>query len=371
MPDSIRTLHINTEHTFRGGERQVMLLMQGLTERGHEASLIAQPGGELARRAEQAGIAVHKIRMRGEADPIALALICAKLRRLDCHIVHMHTAHAHTLGVAASLLTGRGRRIVSRRVVSKVGDSLASRLKYRRGVTRYIAISEAVKHVLAEGGVAPERVSVVNSCVDLRRFGNVPDKSGELRPEFGIPQRAPVVGAVGALCPPKGFSHFVGAIPFVTEDVPAARFVLVGDGELRAELEKMAVALGLGRDRLIFAGWRREVPELLNLFDVFVSSSVMEGLGTSVIEALAVKTPVVVTDAGGIPEIVEDGVNGLVVPAADDRALANGITRALNNRGLCARMAEAGYRTVLERFTPERMVERTISVYRDVLNDVE
>ena len=367
MPTGIRTLHINTERTFRGGERQVLLLMRGLVERGHPAELVAQPAGELAQRAEAAGLTVHRIRVRCEADPIAFACLCSRLRDADPDIVHLHDAHAHTLGVAAAVLTGRGRRVVSRRVVSPVGVNLFSRLKYRRGVDRYVAISEAVKAKLLEAGVAPDRVAVVHSCVEPARFETAADRSDALRKEFGIPDGAPVVGTVGAMCPAKGFAHFLRAIPQVLEQAPAARFVLVGDGELRGDLEREAAGLGLAPGALTFAGWRRDVPELLRFFDLFVSSSVEEGLGTSVLQALASRTPVVVTDAGGLPEVVEHGESGLVVRRGDPGALAGGIVALLNDAGRRATMAAAGYRRVADRFTPAKMVEATVAVYRDVL----
>jgi glycosyltransferase involved in cell wall biosynthesis len=367
MPEPIRTLHISTERGFRGGERQVLFLLKGLIERGHPATLIAQPDSQLARRAEEAGVPVVKITMRCEADAIAFLWICSTLRDNEFKIVHMHTAHAHTLGVAASVLAGEGRRVVSRRVVSKVGASWFSRMKYRHGVDRYIAISEAVKVPLLDAGVDAERVSVVNSCIDPARFADTPDASAGLRSEFDIPDGAPVVGTVGALCRPKGFRHFIDAISLVAHEVPDARFVLVGEGDLRAELQAQAARLQLGSDRLIFAGWRDDVPRLLTLFDLFVSSSVQEGLGTSVLQALAMKRPVVVTDAGGLPEIVSDGETGRVVPAGDATALAGAMTAMLNDRVAAKGMADTGHRMVLERFTPEQMVEGTIAAYRQVL----
>jgi len=367
MAERIRTLHVNTDRTFRGGEQQVMLLMRGLVERGHEAALVARPGAELARRAAGAGFPVRPIRVRGDLDPLAFVLLCAALRDADCDVVHTHTGHAQVLGVWASRLTGVGRRVVSRRVVSDIGATVLSRLKYRCGVDRYVAISEAVKAKLVDSGVGPGRIAVVNSAVEAERFEQAPDRSAELRRELGIPEGAPVVGTVGALCPAKGFAHFVDAVPLVRRERPEARFVLVGDGELRAPLERHAARLGLGRDVLIFAGWRGDVPELLRLFDVFVSSSVREGLGTAVLQALAAGRGVVVTDAGGLPEIVRDGESGLVVPAGRPDALARGIVRALNAPDLRARMAKAGCRAVKERFTPDRMVEGTLAVYREVL----
>jgi len=365
MPDSLRTVHINTERTFRGGEQQVLFLMRGLAERGHEAALIAQPEGQLARRAADAGIVVHGIRMRCELDPVGLALICAKLRELGSDIVHMHTGHAHTLGVAASLLSGCGRRVVSRRVVSPVGAGRLSRLKYRRGVDRYIAISGAVRDVLLGAGVAPGRVSVVNSCVDLGRFADAPERRDEFRAEFGIPEGAPVVGSVGALCRPKGFDVFIEAAALVSARVPEAKFLLVGDGELRGELERRAADRGV--NGLTFTGWREDVPELLRFLDLFVSSSVEEGLGTAAMQALAAGTPAVVTDAGGLPEVVDGGRAGLVVPAGDSSALADAVVRLLGDGVLRARLAEAGRCFAAERFGPARMVEETVAVYRAVL----
>ena len=367
MSDSIRTLHINTDRTFRGGELQVLLLMQGLAARGHPAELIAQPDGELARRAETAGLCVHRIRMRRAVDPVALLRIGSMLRKIRPDIVHMHSGRAHTLGVAASALTGRGRRIVSRRVVSPVGRSWLSRFKYRHGVDRYIAISEAVKGELLKIDVPAERVAVVYSCIAPARLEPEANRSAELRREWGIPPGAPMVGTVGAMCAAKGFRHFVDAVPRVLANVPAARFVLVGDGELRDELERRIASLDLPAGVLTLTGWRDDVPELLPCFDLFVSSSVEEGLGTTVMQAMAVGTAVVVTDAGGLPEVVGSGKAGLVVPADDAAALAGGIVRALNDPDLRARMARAGRDRAVERFTPEGMIEGTLAVYREVL----
>ncbi|MFW6158090.1 MAG: glycosyltransferase family 4 protein [Planctomycetota bacterium] len=367
MAGAIRTLHINTERTFRGGERQVLALARGLVERGHAAELVAQPDGELARRAAEVGIEVHRVKVRHELDPLAVARLCSLLRDGDYEIVHMHTGRAHTLGTAASMLAGAGARIVSRRVVSPAGRNWLGRFKYRHWVDRYIAISEAVKRVLVEGGVAPGRVAVVPSCVDVERFQNAADRSAEFCGELGIAERVPVVGSVGALTPPKGFAHLLEAIPLVRERVPEARFVLVGDGELRAELEQQAAQLGLGPDALTFFGRRDDVPELLRFFDLFVSSSIAEGLGTAAIQALASGTPAVVTDAGGLPEVVDDGETGLVVEAGSGRALADAIVRLLRDAGLRARMASLGPERARDRFSPGQMVDGTLAVYREAL----
>ncbi len=367
MTDSIRVLHVNTEQALRGGERQVLALARGLVGRGHVAELAVQPEGELARRAGEAGLTVHPIRFRHEFDPIALVRLSLLLRRGSYDLLHMHTGRAHTLGVQAAALAGTSGRIVSRRVISPIDRNRLRRSKYRRGVDRYIAISEAVKRTLVEGGVRPDRVAVVRSCVDVERFAHAADRAAEYRREFDIPKGANVVGSVGALVPPKGYEHLIEAIPGVLAEEPDTRFLLVGDGESRAGLEQQAARLGLGPDSLRFVGWREDVPELLRFFDLFVSSSVAEGLGTAVVEALAAGTPAVVTDAGGLPEIVDHGETGLVVRAGDPRPLTEALVRALRDAELRARIVQLGPERVRERFSPDSMVDGTLAVYRQVL----
>lgn len=310
---------------------------------------------------------MHRVKVRHEFDPLAVARLCGLFRSGEYDIVHMHTGRAHTLGAGAAMLAGAGARIVSRRVVSPAGRNWLGRLKYRHGVDRYIAISEAVKRTLVEAGVAPERVVVVRSCVEPGRFERAADRSADYRREFDIAEGAPVVGSVGALAPPKGFRHLLDAVPLVRERVPEARFVLVGDGELRAELEQQAARLGLGPAALTLLGWRDDVPELLRFFDVFVSSSIAEGLGTAAIQALASGTPAVVTDAGGLPEVIDDGETGLVAEAGGARSLADAIVRLLRDAGLRARMASLGPERARDRFSPGQMLDGTLAVYREVL----
>jgi glycosyltransferase involved in cell wall biosynthesis len=147
------------------------------------------------------------------------------------------------------------------------------------------------------------------------------------------------------------------------------RFVLAGDGELRRPLEEQAARLGLGCERLLFVGWRDDVPELLRFFDLFVCSSIEEGLNGSVIQALALRKPVVVTAAGGMPEVVTEGRHGLVVPPANPAELAGAVAALLKDRPRAETMAEAGSRHVRRRFTIEQMVEGTLATYRRVLEE--
>ncbi len=307
--------------------------------------------------------------MRGEVDPIGVGQLCSTLRRLRPDVVHMHTSHAHTLGVIASLLTGIGRRIVSRRVdfsIHRHRFGLSS-FKYRRGVDRYIAISRAVRAALVEDGIPEERISLVYSGVDPSRF--VGGDGRKAREELRVEPHAPLVGTVAHFGWHKSIETLIAAAEHIIAAVPEAVIAIIGDGDLRpgleAERERSPV-----RDRIVMPGFRDNVADYLRAFDVFTMPSVMEGLCTSILDAFAVRVPVAACAAGGIPELVEDGVTGLLCEPRNPRALAQVIIRLLKDRALARNLAEGGHRKVLSSFTHDSMVDGTIAVYRDVLDRV-
>jgi len=182
---------------------------------------------------------------------------------------------------------------------------------------------------------------------------------------FFLPHGAPVVGNVAALVPHKGQRYLIEAAHLVVQHVPDARFVILGEGELREHLEKQVHEHHLEK-HVLLPGFRTDVLGCLKAFDLFVMSSVTEGLGTSLLDAMAASRPIVATTAGGIPEIVEEGVNGLLVPPRDAHALADAILRALRVADLRTRMGAAGFARVNERFTVEKMVAGTAAVYARV-----
>jgi len=362
----LNTLHVNTQKTWGGGEQQTLLLARGLAERGHQATVVCQPGSPLAHRCRQAGVPVEELRMRGEADFRAVWALRRIIRQGAYDIVHLHTAHAHTLGAAAVSLARRGRCIVSRRVIAPVAVGLLSAFKYHHGVARYIAVSHAVRATLLSGGVEPEKVTVVHSGIELERLAGA--SAAGVREELGLPADGPVVGHVGALTRAKGQRTLLEAVPLVLQAEAQAWFVIVGDGELREALEAQARELDIA-ERVVFTGFRSDVPRLLALFDVFCMPSLSEGLCTSVLEALALGKPVVASAVGGLPEMVHDGETGLLVPPGDAKTLAEALVRLLRDRQLAAALGQGGKRLVETEFTADAMVEGTLRVYREVMNE--
>jgi len=167
---------------------------------------------------------------------------------------------------------------------------------------------------------------------------------------------------IAALVPHKGQRHLIAAAARVVRQVPDARFVILGEGELRESLERQIKDLGLER-HVVLGGFRDDVIGLLKSFDMFVMSSITEGLGTSILDAMACGKAVVGTRTGGIPEAVRDNETGLLVPPHDETALAAAIVRLLKDTPLCARMAAAGRQRAVEHFGVDRMVTETLAAY--------
>ena len=355
------SLHVDTARSWRGGQNQVLLTVLGLRGRGHRVSLVAHPGGELRRRAAE-GTDLFPLAPRTEMDLRAAWQLSRLLRELQPEIVHAHDAHAVAMTGLALSLGGsalRARFVASRRVDFHVGRNAFSRWKYRQ-VECFICASALIRSMLIADGVAPERTTVVYEGIDLDHVAAAPPIN--VHAEFWLPHQAPVIGNVAALVPHKGQRYLIQAAGQVLQRVPDARFLIVGDGELKDALQKQIKHLHLEK-HVILTGFRPDVLSLLKSFDLFVMSSVTEGLGTSVLDAMACERAVVATRAGGIPEIIEDETTGLLVPVRDPLGLAEAIVRLLDDAPRRARYGEAGLARARQLFSADRMVDETLAVY--------
>ena len=362
----MKILHINTERTWRGGEQQTLYLLRSLKDRQINCHLACQPDSPMAARAAAAGVVVFPVVMKGEADLVAALRLNRLIRAHRYDILHSHTSHAHTLAFIASIGCNTCR-LVTRRVDFSIFRNRFFRLngiKYRYMADCYIAISEKIKEVMVADGITADRIFVVHSGIDLTRFAGA--AHDYLRPEFQLRPDQPVVINVAHLAGHKGQQFLIRAIPHVLEAIPGVRFFIIGEGELMAELQALAASLGIDQS-LAFTGFRQDVGAFYHIADLFVMSSVQEGLGTAVLDALALGKPVVATDAGGIPEIIKDGATGCLVEAASPRALARGIIQMLAHKDKAQQMARRGQALVKEQFSIDAMVENNLAVYRRIL----
>lgn len=320
----------------------------------------------MAERAHAAGIKVFSVAMHGEVDLPA----CMRMRRLikkyNYTIIHSHTSHAHALAFWSSRWTN-AILLVTRRVdysIFRHSFLNLSGIKYSRMADHYIAISNKIKDVLVADGLAAERVSVVHSGIDIERFAS--DGGEHLASEFNLKPDAPVVVNVAHLAGHKGQKYLVRAMPHVLQEIPSTRFFIVGGGELMGELKELAASLNL-EQALTLTGFRKDVGAFYQIADLFVMSSIQEGLGTAVLDALATCTPVVAAKSGGIPEIIQDGKTGRLVDAADPAALAAGIIELLTHSQRAQQLAKNGLAAVRRGFTIDKMVEKNIQIYEKVI----
>jgi L-malate glycosyltransferase len=359
------SLHIDTARTWRGGQNQVLLTVNGLRAIGHRAALVAHPDGELRRRVSE-GLELIPIASRTEIDLSAGWRLARAIKRLRPDVVHAHDPHGIAMASwALSLSTATSSRdegpllVASRRVDFHLKGNSFSRWKYRQ-VDCFIAASEAIRQMLLHDGVPPDQVITVHEGIDIEHV--LAAAPVNIHEALFLPHHAPVVGNVAALAAHKGHRHLIDAAKLVVQQVPDVRFVILGEGELREQLERHVRELRLEK-HVLLPGFRVDVLGCIKAFDLFAMSSVTEGLGTSLLDAMACSKAIVATRAGGIPEVVEPGVTGLLVEPRDHRAMAEAIVKLLKDETLRARMAAAGFARATERFTVERMVAETAAVY--------
>jgi len=355
--------HVDTARTWRGGQAQILGLVRGLATRGHR-NLVVAPPGPLADRLRAESLAWHSLVARNDLDLWSAWKLGRLLRRERPDIVHLHSGRAHAVGTWAARAAGRPPVVVSRRVDFDVSTPASRSLKYGRGVDRFLCISEGVRAVLVRAGVPAERLRVVPSGIDVERWAQLPE-AGPWRRRLGVADGAPLVGTIAALAPHKDLFNLLAAAERLAAVRPDARWVVFGEGELRARLEADRRARGL-EQRVAFPGFTEDVGAALAALDVFVLSSYLEGLGTSVLDAQAAGVPVVATRVGGVPEMIVDGESGWLVPPRDPEALAAAVADALARPEEARRRAERARQTV-RRFSLDATVEGTLAVYREVL----
>jgi glycosyltransferase involved in cell wall biosynthesis len=217
--------------------------------------------------------------------------------------------------------------------------------------------------MLIKDGVPDVRTVTVHEGIDLGRVEAAPP--AKLHEELFLPHGAPLVGNVAALVPHKGQKHLIEAAAIVVRQVPDARFVIAGEGELRPSLERQIKEHRLEK-HVFLAGFRPDILSLHKAFDIFVMSSITEGLGTSLLDAMAASKPIVATDTGGIPEVVAHESTGLIVPPRDHEAMAAALVKLLKDPALAKRMGSAGFARVRQQFSAVKMLKETLRVYERV-----
>jgi glycosyltransferase involved in cell wall biosynthesis len=351
-------LHLDEQIGWRGGEQQASWLVQGLAAKGHQVWISGKPDGAFLKSSHgDAPLNRLPLPFWAEVDLYTCWRLAQVVYQEEIDIIHAHTSHTHTIACLTRTMARRASVVVSRRVSFPPKTDKFNQWKYR-APDALLAVSEKVAEVLRESGLSEEKVTRVYSAVDLARL-EVPPAS---RKTLGVSDEATLLFSAGALVDHKDHATLLSAMPAIIAACPSVHLLIAGEGALRASLEQQMEELALA-EHVTLLGHRTDVPALVQAADLYISSSWSEGLGTSVLEALACETPVVAAVAGGIPEMVLPGKTGYLVPNRDPQALAGAVVEALKHPKQSAKMSVAGRKLVEQRFTAPRMVESTLEVY--------
>ncbi len=351
---TIHVVHVASGREWRGGQRQVWLLARALARGGDLSQVVVTGrGSELASRLMADGIRTVTPAWTAAFDLRALGAALAATRRGT--ILHAHDSHALSI---AGLIAGatRARLVATRRVDVPVG-----RTGFWRRADRVIAVSNAVAGALTQGGISGARVTVVHSGINLEEVAAVVPH--DLRPELGLAPGTPLAVTTGALVGVKDHATLIRAAAAARSRHPDLHWAIAGEGYLREALSALAAELGV-EDRVHLLGHVPEAARLVAAADLFIMSSKWEGLGTSVLDAMALGVPVVGTRVGGIPELLAGNAGHLVEPQDPDgmAAAVVGLLDSPSRRGALAAQA----RIAVSRYSDARMAEGVLQVYRSL-----
>jgi glycosyltransferase involved in cell wall biosynthesis len=374
----IALLEFLTDFRIGGTERQVVNLVRALDRTRfdvhvacfrREGQFLAELGDGIASLTQYPLPSLHSFTAAEQ-----LRRLARHIRRTGIQVVHTYGFYPNVFGIAAARLA---RAPVTLASIRDTGDHLTPRQRrLQRWACRFanlvLANAEAVRRRLLEEGYERRRVDVIRNGIAFDGFGRLGDRS-RMRQELGLPAAAPVVAVFSRLSRAKGVDYFLEAAQLVARRHPAARFLIVGDCSADAEgaayriaLDRCVEELGL-TGRVVFTGFRCDVPALLSVVDVSVLPSLSEGLSNVVIESMAAGVPVVATAVGGNPELVADGKTGILVPPRDAAAIAGAVDRLLRDPRMADRLGAAGRRRAEERFSLNAMVRATESLYVDLV----
>lgn len=358
----LKILHVDPEAGFGGGERQVAGLIRHLARRGHENVLAAAASSRLAAMVPAADARLRPLSIRNDLDVLA----ALRLRRLVAvespHVLHFHTSRAHAM--SPWLRRYAPRAIATRRMDYAPRRGAWTDLLYNRSVAAVVAISDEVRRRLVDAGVRGERIAVIRSGVEPPPGLPGPAGRAAARARFDIGEEL-AIGIVAALERRKGHDVLLRALAALDAETSPWRCLVCGGGSQREALVRLAADLGVTAG-VCFLGEQPQVTDVLAALDVFVMPSRHEGLGVALLEAMAMALPVVASAVGGIPEAVEPGRTGLLVPSDDPVALAAALGELGRDRQRALRMGAAGRERVLAEFSMEALTDRYERLYDEV-----
>lgn len=364
----LTVMHTESSEGWGGQENRTIMECVGLKRLGARVIVFSRPGSRIRSRAESLGIEVRTHAIRGTYDISAIRYALKIIKEESVDVINTHSGVDSFVCSVAGRLSRRRPVIVRTRHLAL---PITSKSTYSLLPHRVVTVSAYVRKYLVEDkGISPGRVVAIPTGIDLKRFDpeSTPDV---LRQELKLKRMEDggplIVGTAAILRRKKGHHVLLDAIPDVLREFPGVLFVFAGDGPQRENIERRVRELEIEKN-VSLIGLRTDVPAVIKGFDLFVLPTLEEALGTSILEASAMRKAVVATRVGGVPEVVKDSATGLIVEPGDSRGLAEAIITLLRDGRKRAVMGDEGRAFVEREFTVERMVERMHSLYMELLN---
>lgn len=364
-PPRLKIWYLLPTLNLGGSERHVIHLASGLRQRGHDAGIACiSEEGVLAAEVRGQGIPFDCLKTGGRWGLGTFLAIARWLRSHPADILHTYLFGFHLFAGLPARLANFPVILSSRRDVDLAQKPWHLWLENAGNlfVDRVVCCSRAVeKWVLGRESLGREKVTTIYNGVDLERFRGPGDRSG-VRKKFGIPEDAPLVGTVANFSFKKGYRHLLESARLILASEPRTWFLFVGSGPLEGEMKEAAKKVPHS-GQIVFAGARTDIAELLAAMDIFVLASLWEGLPNVLLEAMAMARPVVATEVGGASELIESGKDGVLVPAAQDAALAEAVLALLRNPAQAREMGARAQEKIRRQFTLERMIDDYETLY--------
>lgn len=360
----LRIVHIDTGMGLRGGQRQLLLLAEGLRQKNHEQLIVCPEESTLERQARHEGYRVFSLPAHDPVHFHGALQLRHQLLAEPCEILHAHDGRGQTLAWLASLGLPV-RRVASRRVTFLPRSVVSHRLKYAATCHGLIAVSAFIRQLLIESGLPAEKIEIIPDGIEVPEELPDPGARARIREEWGFGPEDFVVGHVGTFTVEKGQDVAVEAALRLLDQTPRAYLLLAGDGPMRS-LPALQARVRQAQGRVRLLGALSDLSDFFASLDLFIMPSRAEGLGSAVLMAMAHGLPVIATRVGGLPEIVEEGKTGWLVPPESPSALAEAIATATRNRVMLAQVGANGRRRARQ-FSSDIMVERTEYLYRRLL----
>jgi len=363
---TIRTLHLETGRQLLGGAMQTKHLVHGLEERGVPALLVCPDNGELYRAATREGLNVQGVRYRGDHDLTLVLKLGRIIRSAKPDIVHLHSRRgADILGALAAKWAGHPNVITTRRVDNPISAGVLNGFCIGKIPKAIVCVSDGISSVMKEAGFPSDKITVIHSAVDASAYDSALSK-WEARRILGVLPASPLLCVIGQLIARKGHHVLLDALPSLRNKFKDIRVLIVGSGAVRSRLEAQVHKLNL--DGCVqFMGFRSDISTILRASDLLVHPALREGFANVGLQAMASGIPFVTTSVGGMPEMVQHEITGLVVPPGDSKTLAQAIEELLSNPGRRSMMGRLGQDIVRESFSVEKMVDSNLALYQKVL----